>query len=72
MNFNKFTNKAQEAVQEAVNIAKEHGQQVIEPAHIMGGIIKSDNRIASFLFQKSGANLNNIIAGIESIIKEEV
>ena len=69
MNFNKFTNKAQEAVQEAVNIAKEHGQQVIEPAHIMGGIIKSDNRIASFLFQKSGANLNNIIAGIESIIK---
>ena len=69
MNFNKFTNKAQEAVLEAVNIAKEHGQQVIEPAHIMGGIIKSDNRIASFLFQKSGANLNNIIAGIESIIK---
>ena len=69
MNFNKFTNKAQEAVQEAVNIAKEHGQQVIEPAHIMGGIIKSDNRIVSFLFQKSGANLNNIIVGIESIIK---
>ena len=69
MNFNKFTNKAQEAVQEAVNIAQEHGQQVIEPAHIMGGIIKSDNRIVSFLFQKSGANLNNIIVGIESIIK---
>ena len=69
MNFNKFTNKAQEAVQEAVNIAREHGQQVIEPAHIMGGIIKSDNRIVSFLFQKSGANLSNIVAGIESIIK---
>ena len=69
MNFNKFTNKAQEAVQEAVSIAQEHGQQVIEPAHIMGGIIKSDNRIVSFLFQKSGANLNNIVTGIESIIK---
>ena len=69
MNFNKFTNKAQEAVQEAVNIAQEHGQQVIEPAHIMGGIIKSDNRIVSFLFQKSGANLSNIVTGIESIIK---
>ena len=69
MNFNKFTNKAQEAVQEAVSIAQEHGQQVIEPAHIMGGIIKSDNRIVSFLFQKSGANLSNIVTGIESIIK---
>lgn len=69
MNFNKFTNKAQESVQEAVNIAQEQRQQVIEPAHIMGGIIKSDNRIVSFLFQKSGANLNNIVTGIESIIK---
>ena len=35
MNFDKFTIKAQEAVQEAVNTAQMNGQQVIEPAHIL-------------------------------------
>ena len=37
MNFNNFTIKAQEAVQESVNLVQQYGQQVIEPAHIMAG-----------------------------------
>ncbi len=69
MNFNKFTIKAQEAIQEAVNIAQAHGQQVIEPAHIMGGVLKSNEQIVSFLLQKTGANINNIKNGIENIIR---
>ena len=69
MNFNKFTIKAQEAIQKAVNLAQEHGQQVIEPAHIMGGILKSDEQIASFLLQKSGADISNIKKDVDSIIK---
>ena len=59
MNFNKFTIKAQEAIQEAVNLVKQNGQQVIEPAHILGGIFKSSEQIASFLLQKAGANIEN-------------
>ena len=39
MNFNNFTIKAQEAVQEAVNFVSKNGQQVIEPAHIMAGVL---------------------------------
>lgn len=69
MNFNKFTIKAQEAIQEAVNIAQAHGQQVIEPAHIMGGVLKSNEQIVSFLLQKTGANINNIKNGTENIIR---
>ncbi|MBO5866407.1 MAG: hypothetical protein J6Q73_10215, partial [Bacteroidaceae bacterium] len=56
MDFNKFTIKAQEAIQEAVNIAEQQGQQVIEPVHIMSGILKKSEQIASFLLQKAGAN----------------
>ena len=60
MDFNKFTIKAQEAVQEAVNLVQQQGQQVIEPVHIMSGILKSSEQITSFLLQKAGANIENI------------
>ena len=60
MDFNKFTIKAQEAIQEAVSIAEQQGQQVIEPVHIMNGILKKSEQIASFLLQKAGANIENI------------
>ena len=66
MDFSKFTIKAQEAIQEAVNLVRQNGQQVIEPAHILGGIFKSCEQIASFLLQKAGGNLSNIKAEIES------
>lgn len=69
MDFNKFTTKAQEAIQEAVNLAQQHGQQVIEPAHLMGGVLKSNEQIVSFLLQKAGANINNIKNETESAIR---
>ena len=59
MDFNKFTIKAQEAIQEALNTAEQQGQQVIEPLHILCGILKSSEQIASFLLQKAGANIEN-------------
>ena len=66
MNFNKFTIKAQEAIQEAVNLAKANGQQVIEPVHIMGGVLKSNEQIVSFLLQKTGANTRTVEAEIRT------
>ena len=60
MDFNKFTIKAQEAIQEAVKVAEQHGQQVIEPVHILCGTLKSSEQIASFLLQKARANIENI------------
>lgn len=56
MNFNNFTIKSQEAVQKAIEITKEKGQQAIEPAHILLGVIMSGENVVNFLFQKLGAN----------------
>ena len=69
MNFNKLTIKAQEAIQEAVNQAKAKGQQVIEPVHIMEGVLKSDEQIISFLLQKTGANKKKVETEIEAVIR---
>ena len=66
MNFNKLTIKAQEAIQEAVNQAKAKGQQVIEPVHIMEGVLKSDEQIISFLLQKSGVTKKKVETEIEA------
>ena len=68
MNFKKFTIKAQEAIQEAANIALAHGQQVIEPAHIMGGVLKSNEQIVSYLLQKTGSNANRISDEVQKIL----
>ena len=56
MNFNNFTIKSQEAVQEAVNLVKSRGQQAIEPAHIMQGVMKVGENVTNFIFQKLGMN----------------
>ena len=60
MNFNKFTIKAQEAIQEAVKQASNHGQQVIEPAHIMEGVLITNEQIVSFLMQKTGVSTDKV------------
>ena len=54
MNFNNFTIKAQEAMQEAVNVVQQNGQQMIEPVHLMVGILKVGENVTNFIFQKLG------------------
>ena len=56
MNFNNFTIKSQEAIQKAIEITKEKGQQSIEPAHILMGVIMAGENVVNFLFRKLGAN----------------
>lgn len=56
MNFNNFTIKSQEAIQKAIEVVKEKGQQSIEPAHILMGVIMTGENVINFLFQKLGAN----------------
>ena len=56
MTFDKFTIKAQEAVQEAVNIAQRNGQQTIEPVHLLNGILEKATDVTNYIFQKLGMN----------------
>ncbi|MDR1203356.1 MAG: ATP-dependent Clp protease ATP-binding subunit, partial [Tannerellaceae bacterium] len=68
MNFNNFTIKSQEAVQKAVEVTKEKGQQSVEPAHILMGTILTGENIVNFLFQKLGANPGHLT----SLLSKEV
>ncbi len=56
MTFDKFTIKAQEAVQSAVNIAQRNGQQTIEPVHLLAGIMDKGKDVTNYVFQKLGVN----------------
>ena len=68
MNFNNFTIKSQEAIQKAVEITREKGQQAIEPAHILLGVILTGENIVNFLFQKLGANPGHVT----SLLNKEI
>ncbi|NDC30174.1 MAG: AAA family ATPase, partial [Bacteroidetes bacterium] len=69
MNLNNFTIKSQEAVQEAVQITLQNGQQSIEPAHLLKALIQTDENVISYLFKKLNANQSRIESAIEAMIK---
>ena len=56
MNFNNFTIKSQEAIQKAVEIARRSGNQAIEPAHLLKGILSEGGSVIKFIFQKLSIN----------------
>ena len=68
MNFNNFTIKSQEAVQEAVNLTQARGQQVIEPVHLLAGVLKVGENVTNFIFQKLGMNAQQIALVIDKQI----
>ena len=69
MNLNNFTIKSQEAIEQAVQIALQNGQQSIEPAHILKSLIQTDENVISYLFKKLNANQTRIESALEAIIK---
>ena len=60
MNLNNFTIKAQEAVQQGVQLATQHGQQAIEAVHLLKGVIMTGESVTNFIFQKLGVNIQNL------------
>ena len=68
MNFNNFTIKSQEAVQEAVNLVQSRGQQAIEPEHLMAGVLKVGENVTGFIFQKLGVNGQQIETALDKQI----
>ncbi|ATV28604.1 ATP-dependent chaperone ClpB [Prevotella intermedia] len=68
MTLDKFTIKAQEAIQAAVALASRNSQQVIEPLHILAGVMEKGKDVVNYLFHKSGINLQVV----ESAVQNEV
>ena len=68
MNFNNFTIKAQEAVQQALQIASGNNQQSIETAHLMKGLLSEAENVTAFLLQKTGVNVAYFTKELDRII----
>jgi len=68
MNLNNFTLKAQEAVQKAFKIADAKGQQAVECAHLLHGVISEAENITDWLFGKIGVSSASVLKDIEKLI----
>ena len=68
MNLNNFTIKSQEAVQQAVQLATQNGQQAIEAVHLLKGVIMTGESVTNFIFQKLGVNIQNLYRVLDAQI----
>lgn len=69
MNLNNYTIKSQEAIQQAVQLSTLNGQQAIEPAHILKGIMEVDENVTPFLLKKLNINPSSFGKMVESVIQ---
>lgn len=68
MTINNLTIQAQEALQSAMSLATGHGQQAVEPLHILEAIVTEDDSVGVYLLQKLGVNIN----ALRSMLKQEI
>ena len=68
MTINNLTIQAQEALQNAMSLATSHGQQAVEPLHILDAIVTEDDSVGVYLLQKLGVNIN----ALRSVLKQEL
>jgi ATP-dependent Clp protease ATP-binding subunit ClpB len=68
-NFNKFTVKAQETLQNAIEIAQNYNNQMIEPEHLLAALMQEGGNIADTILQKTGGNVNPIKIKINHLME---
>jgi len=68
MNINNLTIKAQEVLQNAMNVASSQGNQAVEPLHILDAVLSQEQGVGSFLLQKVGVN----VRALQSMVQQEV
>jgi ATP-dependent Clp protease ATP-binding subunit ClpB len=68
MDFNNFTIKAQEAVQQASEIAQGNQHQAIETAHLLKGLLTVDENVVSYILKKLNVNLNGLSQNLDNQI----
>lgn len=68
-NFNKFTVKAQETIQNAIEIAQNYKNQIVEPEHLLAAILQDDSNVAYSIIQKTGSNSNQLKIKIGELLE---
>ncbi|MBI9070976.1 MAG: ATP-dependent chaperone ClpB [Melioribacteraceae bacterium] len=70
-NLNKLTVKAQELVQNGVEIAQNYNNQLIEPEHLLAAMLQDSDNVASSIIQKIGANLNSLKLKVAELLEKQ-
>ncbi|MDG5767984.1 ATP-dependent chaperone ClpB [Balneolales bacterium ANBcel1] len=70
MNLNKFTVKAQEAIQSALELAADQGHQSLEPVHLMKALISDPSNISVTILQKIGVSMSSLENSLEDLLKK--
>lgn len=71
MNFDNFTIKAQQAVQQAVDSAQQNGQQAITPVHLLAGVLAVGENVTKFIFGKLGVNERSLQAAVHQELSRQ-
>ena len=71
MNFENFTIKAQQAVQQAVELASQNGQQAITPLHLLNGVLAEGENVTQFIFGKLGVNDHSLRAAVQNELQRQ-
>lgn len=71
MNFDNFTIKAQQALQQAIDRAQQNGQQAITPVHLMAGVLAVGENVTQFVFGKMGVNEHALQAAVNSELQRQ-
>ena len=69
-NPNKLTVKAQETIQNAIEIAQNYNNQILEPEHILAALIQEKGNIADTIMQKTGGNVNAVKIKINDMLEK--
>ena len=69
MNLNNYTIKSQEAIQQAVQLVTMNGQQSVEPAHLLKGILEVDENVTPFILKKLNVNQASFGRTLDSMIQ---
>ena len=68
MNINSLTIKAQEALQSAVTLARDAGQQAVEPQHLLMALLKEDDSLSNFLLGRVGVNVRMLKSELQQAV----
>ncbi len=68
MNINTLTIKAQEALQAALTLARERGQQAVEPLHILAALLREEDSLAAFLLGRTGVDVRTLRSDVERAV----
>jgi ATP-dependent Clp protease ATP-binding subunit ClpB len=69
MKFDKFTEKAQEALQGAAQLARHLGQQAVEPEHLLLALVREEEGVARTLLERAGASVQALEPALASAVE---